>query len=97
MYMIGDIIPIESEIEDVEGITGKITRYHKVVGYSVGDVFFCGGEIKFSIKCKTEVLENIGLNFNISGDKWDELLDHLEKNDVSDRVIKLLKEVLWDL
>ena len=70
MYMIGDIIPIESEIEDVEGITGKITRYHKVVGYSVGDVFFDCGEIKSSIKYETETLENIGLNFTISGDKY---------------------------
>ena len=69
MYIIGDIIPVVSEIEDVEEVIGKITRYHKVVGYSVGDVFFCGGEIKFSIKCKTDVLENIGLNFIISGDK----------------------------
>lgn len=66
MYMIGDIIPVESEIEDVEGITGKITRYHRVVGYSVGDVFFCSSEIKFSIKCETEVIESIGLNFTIS-------------------------------
>ena len=43
MYMIGDILLVESEIEDVEGVTGKITRYHKVIGYSLGDVFFvCG-------------------------------------------------------
>lgn len=68
MYMIGDIIPIESEIEDVEGVTGKITRYHKVIGYSVGDVTF-EGELKATIKYETETLENIGLNFTISGDK----------------------------
>lgn len=67
MYMIGDVLHTESEIEDVGA--GKITRYRKVVGCSVGDVFFDCGEIKFSIKYETEMLENIGLNFTISGDK----------------------------
>lgn len=65
MYMIGDIIPTESEIENVEGITGKITRYHKVIGYSVGYVTF-KGELKATIKYETETLENIGLNFVIN-------------------------------
>lgn len=64
--MIGDVIPVESEIEDVGA--GKITRYHKVIGYSVGYVTF-DGELKATIKYETETLENIGLNFTISGDK----------------------------
>lgn len=66
MYMIGDIIPTESEIEDVGGVTGKITRYHKVVGYSVGDVCIEDGKLKADIKYETETLENIGLNFIVS-------------------------------
>ena len=66
MYMIGDVIRVESEIENIEGVTGKITRYRKVIGYSLGDVFFDCGEIKFSVKYETEILENIGLNFTIS-------------------------------
>lgn len=63
MYMIGDIIPTESEIEDVDGVTGKITRYHKVIGYSVGDVRIEDGKLEADIKYETETLENIGLNF----------------------------------
>lgn len=70
MYMIGDIIPVEYEIENVEGVTGKITRYRKVVGYSVGDVHIEDGELKAYIKYETETLENIGLNFTVSGDKY---------------------------
>lgn len=64
MYMIGDIIPVESEIEGVGA--GKITRYHKVIGCSVGDVCIEGGKLKADIKYETETLENIGLNFTIS-------------------------------
>ena len=66
MYMIGDIITTESEIEDVGGVTGKITRYHKVVGYSVGGVCIEDGKLEADIKYETETLENIGLNFTIS-------------------------------
>ena len=68
MHMIGDVIPVGSEIEDVGA--GKITRYHKVIGYSVGDVCIEDGKLEADIKYETETLENIGLNFTISGDKY---------------------------